>query len=135
MAVSRTSDRPALVDDLEGGWTRSLAGRIISSERFELILDNYLEKRHHHGPLIAAERADYAFRYLDGYNRDPALVLPPLRRLLPAYDATIAGRRYHDDLLRYWPDTPVMLRVSRHDPQTAYIYLDGEILCVASQTV
>lgn len=141
VGVLGTSDHPALVDDLQGTWTSVLAGRSISPERFELILDNYLEKRHHHGPLIAAERAKHEFRHLDGYNRDPALVLPPLRRLLPAYDATVdedgavtvTGRRYHDDLLRYWPGTPVTVRVSRHDPQTVYIYLDGDILCVASQ--
>jgi hypothetical protein len=140
VAVSRTSDRPTLVDDLQGDWTRSLAGRTISSERFELILDNYLEKRHHHGPLIIAERADYTFRHLDGYNRDPALVLPPLRWLLPAYKATVAedatvtvaGRCYHDDLLRYWPGSQVIARVSRHTPQIAYVYLDGEILSLAS---
>jgi hypothetical protein len=141
VAVSRTSDCPALVDDLQGVWTRSLAGRSISSERFALILDNYLEKRHHYGPLIAAERAEHTFRHLEGYNRDPALVLPPLRWLLPAYTVTIdadatltaGGRRYHDDLLRYWIGSPVMVRVSRHNPDFAYIYLDGEILCVASQ--
>jgi hypothetical protein len=141
VAVSGTSDRPALVDDLQGGWTRSLIGRVISSERFELILDNYLEKRHHHGPLITTERADHQFRHLDGYNRDPALVLPPLRWLLPAYEATVAedatitvaGRCYHDDLLRYWPSVEVTVRVSRHDPNFAYIYLNGEILCAASQ--
>jgi hypothetical protein len=100
-----------------------------------------LERRHHHGPLIAAERAEHDFRHLDGYNRDPALVLPPLRWLLPAYTATIekdstvtvSGRRYHDDLLRYWIGSPVTVRVSRHNPDFAYIYLDGEILCQASQ--
>jgi hypothetical protein len=46
---------------------------------------------------------------------------------------TVAGRRYRDDLLRYWPGTPVTVRLSRHDPHFASIYLDNEILCQASQ--
>jgi hypothetical protein len=107
------------------------------------MLDTYLKKCHGYSPRTIADDADYAFRHLEGYNRDPALMLPPLRWLLPAYDATInedaavtvAGQRYHDDLLRYWPGVPVTVRVSRHDPHLAYIYLDGEILCQASQSV
>lgn len=70
-------------------------------------------------------------------------MLPPLRWLLPAYAAMIEkdstvradGRRYHDGLLRYWIGSPVTVRVSPHNPDFAYIYLDGEILCVASQAV
>ena len=70
-------------------------------------------------------------------------MLPSLRWLLPTYDATldeiasvtVAGRRYHDVLLGYWHGAQVTARVSRHDPEIAYIYLDGEILCVASQSV
>ncbi len=131
-----------IVDDIQGAWARTLTGRILSAEHFDLMLDTYLKKRYRIGPRTTADDADYAFRHLDGYNRDPALMLPPIRWLLPAYDATIdehvavtiAGRRYRDDLLRFWTDTPVTTRVSRHDPHFAYIYLDGKILCVALQT-
>jgi len=105
------------------------------------MLDTYLKKRHGHGPRTTIDDTDYAFRHLEGYNRDPALMLPPLRWLLPTYSATIgedatvaiADRRYRDDLLRYWPGSSVTVRVSRYDPRLAYVYLDGEILCVASQ--
>jgi len=142
IAVGNAPAQSEILGDLQNSWARMLAGRVLSSERFELMLDTYLQKRYGYGPRAAAHDADYAFRHLDGYNRDPALVLPPLRWLLPAYDATVdehggvtvAGLRYRDDLLRYWLGAPVTARVSWHDPHLAYIYLDGEILCVASQT-
>jgi hypothetical protein len=142
-SLGGASARPKIFDDLEGAWARTLSGRVLSTERFELMLETYLKKRYGYGPRTTADDADYAFRHLEGYNRDPALVLPPLRWLLPAYDAivnedavvTVAGRRYHDDLLRYWPGAEVTVRVSRHDRHFAYIYLDGEILCVAFQAV
>lgn len=103
------------------------------------MLDTYLKKRYDYGPRTTVADADYDFRHLDGYNRGPALMLPPLRWLLPAYDATanedamvtVTGRRYHADLLRYWPGAGVIVRVSRHDRHFAYVYLDGELLCVA----
>ena len=141
VSILGTAAHHPIIDDLQGVWARTLTGRILSAERFDLMLDTYLKKRYGHGPQTTADDADYAFRRLDGYNRDPALVLPPLRWLLPVYNATIdehatviiASRRYHDDLLRYWPGSPVTVRVSRHNPDFAYIYLDGEILCQASQ--
>jgi hypothetical protein len=141
--IRSASAEHTIIDDLQNSWARTLAGRVISAERFELMLDTYLKKRHGYGPRTTTDDADYEFRHLDGYNRDPALMLPPLRWLLPAYDGTvdgdgavtIAGRRYYDNLLRYWSGSPVTVRVSRHNLDFAYIYLDGEILCVASQAV
>lgn len=141
ISILATTKHHSIVDDLQGTWTRTLAGRVLSAARFDLMLDTYLKKRYGHGPRTAADDAAYDFRHLDGYNRDPALMLPPLRWLLPACNATvdeegavsIAGRRYHDDLLRYWTSSEVTARISRHDSQNAYIYLDGEILCRASQ--
>jgi hypothetical protein len=139
MDLVPASQLPELFCDLHGGWTRSLVGRTIEAERFVLIFDNYLEKRHGYGPLITSDDSDYVFRHLTGYNRDPALLLPAVRHLLPAYDTVIDsdakiscdGQRYHDDLLKYWRGQPVTLRHSLHDPAIGYIYLDGEILCQA----
>jgi hypothetical protein len=135
---------PFLLPDLQGEWTRTFVGRTIEAERFVLIFDNYLEKRHGYGPLITRDDKGYAFRHLTGYNRDPALLLPAVRHLLPAYDTVIdadatvsyAGQRYYDNLLKYWCGQPVTLRYSLHDPAIGYIYLNGEILCqVISQEV
>lgn len=87
--------------------------------------------------------ADYAYRHLDGYNRDPALVVPALRYLLPLLQSTVnedstitvANRRYHDPLLAYWRGQQVEVRQSRHDLTHVYVYLDGEILCQAQEAL
>jgi hypothetical protein len=120
-----------------------LTGRTISAEWFEQIFDNYLEKRHGYGPISARDDANYAYRQLDGYNRDPALVIPALRHLLPPYQSTvnddntvtIDGQRYYDPLLAHWQGQYVDLRQSRHDPTHVYVYLDSEILCQAQAAV
>jgi len=85
----------------------------------------------------------YAYRHLDGYNRDPALVVPALRYLLPLLRSTVnedstitvANRRYHDPLLAYWRGQQVEVRQSRHDLTHVYVYLDGEILCQAQEAL
>jgi hypothetical protein len=102
---------PAIVRDLHGSWTRSLAGRGIDAERFETIFDNYLEKRHGYGPRKACDDTDYTYRHPQGYNRDPALVVPALRYLLPIEQATV------------------------RDASQVYVYLDGAILCQAQEAV
>jgi len=141
--IEAATTTPTIIHDLEGTWTRSLTGRTIAADRFEAIFDNYLEKRHGYGPRRARDDADYTYRHLDGYNRDPALVIPALRYLLPLEQATvrdgdtitIAGRRYGDPLLALWRGHPVEVRVSRHDPSQVYLYLDGAILCQAQEAV
>lgn len=141
--IEDTTSTPAIIRDLQGTWTRSLAGRTIAAERFEAIFDNYLEKRHGYGPHKACADADYTYRQLRGYNRDPALVVPAFRHLLPIEQATVrdddtisvAGRRYGDPLLALWHGQAVDVRVSRYDPSQIYVYLDGAILCQAQEAV
>ncbi len=141
MQVKKTNERPTIIADLQGSWTHSLAGRTISPDRFELILDNYLEKRHGYGPRITREDTNFAFRHRHGYNKDPALVLPPLRHLLPtsgarvAVDGTISidGQAYYDPLLTYYPGQDIKVRRALHDSSCAYVYLDGDILCQAHE--
>jgi hypothetical protein len=143
LPIEGITSTTAIIRDLEGAWTRSLTGRTLAAERFEAIFDNYLEKRHGHGPRKARDDADYAYRHLDGYNRDPALVLPALRYLLPIKQATVrdgatiavAGREYTDPLLISWRGQPVEVRISRHDPSQVYVYLNGAILCQAQEAV
>lgn len=139
--LTATQTRPSIVADLEGWWPRAVTGRRIPSERFALLLDNYLEKCHGYGPRKAYADATYAYRHLDGYNRDPALILPALRHLLPFRPAAVNaegsivfdGRRYHALLLRHWRNTPVLVQQSRHDPRQAYISIDGDILCAVTE--
>jgi hypothetical protein len=141
LPIEVAGNTPGLIHDLHSTWTRSLAGRAISVEWFEAILDNYLEKRHGYGPRKARDDADFTYRHLQGYNRDPALVAPALRYLLPMERATVssdgtitvAERLYYDPLLASWCGRPVDVRVSRHDPSQVYVYLDGAILCQAQE--
>jgi hypothetical protein len=141
LPIEAAKTSPALMSDLHGTWIRSLAGRTIAEEWFEAILDNYLEKRHGHGPRKARDDADYIYRHLRGYNRDPALVIPALRNLLTLEQTTVrddgtitaAGRQYADPLLASWRGHPVDVRRSRHDPSQVYVYLDGAILCQAQE--
>lgn len=143
ISIEGATSTPAIIRDLQGTWTRSLTGRALAAERFEAIFDNYLEKRHGHGPHKTRDDADYAYRYLDGYNRDPALVLPSLRCLLPVHQTIVRndgiivvnGREYTDPLLRSWCGQPVDVRNSRHDPSQVYVYLNGAILCQAQEAV
>jgi hypothetical protein len=143
LPIEGVTGTPAIIRDLQGTWTRSLTGRTIAAERFEAIFDNYLEKRHGYGPRKARDDADYTYRQLQGYNRDPALVLPALRYLLPIEQATVrddatiavAGRQFADPLLAFWRGYSVDVRNSRHDPSQVYVYLDGAILCQAQEAV
>jgi len=76
---------------------------------------------------------------LIGYNRDPAWQMPALRVLLPAYEGVVdahgevecEGMHYAADLLSLFCHQPVALRLSQHSEATAWVYLDGEILCEA----
>ena len=93
--------------------------------------------------MITRDETDYAYRHLDGYNQDPALVVPALRYLLPPYQSTvnddntvsIEGRRYYDPLLDHWQGQHVDLRQSWHDPTLVYVYLESEILCQAQEAI
>ena len=67
------------------------------------------------------------------------MAIPALRQLLPVHPGTIDadgavefdGLHYEDDLLKYWPGHRVQLRRSEQAEATAWVYLDGEVLCQA----
>lgn len=128
-----------LVETLSGeGWSRGLQS--LSKKTLTEFFDNYLHRAHGGGPiLIESERAK-EYRHLVGYNLDPALQLPVLRRLLPtdssviATDGAVAWGEFHyeNPLLTYWPGQLVELARSVHAEATVWVYLDGEILCEAS---
>ncbi len=124
---------------LRGDWARDLRGRTLPAHRFALLLDTYLRRMHGYGPLRIAEGDARRFTQRIGYNRDPAWQFPALRRLLPHTDASIGedgtvtddGLRYAHDLLAYWPGHTITLYRSRHSRMTAWVYLDGDVLCRA----
>ena len=124
---------------LKGAWTRDLARKVLSASDFALILDNYLAKVHGHGPRNAEAMRSRELVNLIGFNRDPAWQFPALRQFLPMHPSIIDadgavefdGLHYEDDLLRYWPDHPVMLRRSEQAEATAWVYLGDGILCQA----
>lgn len=73
-----------------------------------------------------------------GYNRDPAWQLPALQ-LLPTDTGVIDahgavawdGLHFADELLTLFPHTDVTLRLSQHSEATAWVYIDGAIVCEA----
>lgn len=139
IAVEPATSQTPLDRALCGDWTCDLRGRTVPIHRFALLLDTYLRRLHGHGPLRIAEDDARRFAQRIGYNRDPAWQFPALRRLLPHADATIDddgmviydGLRYAHALLSYWPHHAIALRRSRHARTTAWVYLDGDVLCRA----
>lgn len=85
------------------------------------------------------EERDHTFRSHLGYNRDPAWQFPALRLLLPEHEAQVdehgeithGGLHYTEELLALFPGASVTLRSSLQNAATVWVYLDGEVLCVA----
>lgn len=128
-----------LVQALQNGWDRDLAGRILPKRDFELIFDHYLGHFHRYSPKETQQDLERAFTYRVGYNRDPAWQFPPLRPLLPAREGMISPEggiehdqlHYEDPLLSYWPGCQVTLRRSEYGEAAVWVYIDGDILCQA----
>jgi len=119
-------------------WPRDLKGRVLPEDHFARLFDNYLNKVNGYGPLSQRELQYREFAQLVGYNRDPAWQFPALRDFLPVrhgvvQDAAVEcdGLHYADELLAYWPGKPATVRRSETSDATAWVYLDGEILCEA----
>jgi hypothetical protein len=128
-----------VVQVLQQGWDRDLAGRVLPERDFELIFDHHLGYFHHYSPRETQKDLEREFTYRVGYNQDPAWQFPKLRGLLAKREGLISaegdiedGRlHYEDPLLHYWPGCPVTLRRSAYGEATAWVYLEGEILCQA----
>jgi hypothetical protein len=130
---------------LRGEWAQDLAGRCLQPDRLAALFDNHLTKLHGYGPLYTREQQNRQFPYQVRYHRDPDELFPALRNLLPLHGGYITaegevecgGLRYAHDLLVYWPGRQVTLRRSEYSstqrtaPTTAWIYLEGEVLCQA----
>lgn len=113
--------------------------QVTSPQRFVETFDNYLSKIYGYGPIIDTIEREHQYAHLIGYNRDPAWLFPALRILLPsqtgvvAHDGSVAcdGMHFEDDILSYWIGQSVTVRRSLHNDASAYISVDGEILCLA----
>ena len=120
-------------------WERGVAGRTLRVSHCTAMLDAYLHRAHSYGPLRELEQHAHAYAPLLGYNRDPAWQFPLLREFFPIAKSSVTaegavaydGLHYTHELLSYWGEHPVTIRRSEYAESTAWIYLDGEILCQA----
>ncbi len=128
-----------LMQTISETWERGVAGRVLQASHCAALLDTYLYRIYGYGPLREGEQHAREFTSLIGYNQDPAWQFPLLRELLPVGVGCIDsegsvlydGLHYTHDLLSYSQGHPVTLRRSEWSESTAWIYLDGEILCQA----
>ncbi len=138
--VETTTSTQPLLQALRDTWATGLAGRVLPQSHCAAILDSFLSRVHGYGPLREGKQRDQAFAQAKGYNQDPAALFPLLRALLPEQRAVItedgfvidSHLRYADELLRLWPGSAVTLRRSAHSTATAWVSLEGEILCQAT---
>lgn len=137
--VEETTVEPPLIQTVRERWERGVAGRTLRGGQCAGLLDTYLARAHGYSPLRESERHARELRSLVGYNQDPAWQFPLLREFLPAVASGVAeegtvaydGLHYAHELLSYWPGHPATVRRSAHMEAAAWIYLDGEILCLA----
>jgi hypothetical protein len=133
-----TEDIPFL-ERIRQTWERGVAGRTLRASHCAGLLDTYLRKAHGYGPLREFEQHAHLYASLVGYGQDPVWQFPLLREFLPVAASTInakgavpyGGLHYTHELLSYWPGRLVTIRRSPSNDATAWIYLDGEILCQA----
>jgi Mu transposase, C-terminal len=122
-------------------WAAGLAGRTLSPSHCALLLDTYLNTMHTYSPRRTGELRDRDFGAAHGYRQDPAWQFPLLRMLLPRKEGWITdeglitwnGLLYRGEFLHLWPGRWGTLRLSAHKPGNAWVYLDGEVLCLAQR--
>lgn len=139
--VETTTRTQPLLQTLRDTWATGLDGRVLPRSHCAAILDSFLGRIHGYGPVREGKRRDQAFAQAKGYNRDPAALFPLLRALLPERRGVITQDglvidghlRYIDELLHFWSGAPVTLRCSAHSTARAWIFLEGEILCQATE--
>jgi hypothetical protein len=139
-AEPATGTQPVL-QALRETWAAGLAGRTLSPSHCALLLDTYLNTMHKYSPRRTGEMHDHDFGAAQGYSQDPAWQFPLLRTLLPRKEGCITeeglitwnGLLYRGEFLHLWPGRPVTLRLSAHKPGNAWVYLDGEVLCLVQR--
>jgi hypothetical protein len=137
--IERIGAGVPLVSDLRELWMKQRAHLSIAPEQWTVAFDSALNRTYGTSPLRRREQADYRFRHLKGYQSDPASLVPGIRALLPSHKAEILqagevffdGLHYTDELLSYFPGSPVEVALSEHSEATMWVSLDGEILTKA----
>lgn len=120
-------------------WGNGLTEKTLDQQNAVRTFDFYLHQTFGYGPIRRQRNLTYKLSHLIGYSKDPAWQFPVLRQLLPENETVISvegqveydGLHYEHPLLKYWPGQKVTLRQSEYAEATAWIYLDGDILCQA----
>ncbi len=141
IAAEPTTGTQPVLQALRETWASGLAGRTLSQSHCSLLLDTYLNTMHTYGPRRTGDLRDRDFGAAQGYSQDPAWQFPLLRTLLPRKEGCITGEGlitwngllYRGEFLHFWPGRRVTLRLSAHRPGNAWVYLDGEVLCLAQR--
>lgn len=137
--ISSTKAQPALPVEIRNQWWQDRAGSVYLPEHLAQIFDTYLARCFGYGPLREAAERRRALNRAVGYSTDPAALLPQLRNFLPLRAAAIGnddaveydGMHYVHQLLRYFPDHEVGIRISPTSEAISWVYLDGDVLCQA----
>jgi hypothetical protein len=127
------------LEDLRDLWENVFSTRKLSPDQRGRVFESALNMTYGTSPQRSCEENERTFSHLCGYMTDPAWLFPALRMLLPAVSAANThaegvccnSLHYTHELLSYWPETPVIVRPSAWTEATAWIYLDGEMLCQA----
>ena len=141
IAAEATAGTQPVLQTLRETWATGLAGRTLSQSHCTLLLDTYLNTMHKYGPHRTGDLRDHDFGAAQGYSQDPAWQFPLLRLLLPRKEGYITdeglitwnGLLYRGEFLHVWPGRPVTLRLSAHKPGDTWVYLDGEVFCLAQR--
>ena len=128
-----------LASAIRTDWNVSgLEEKIFAEASYSRLFSTYLHKAHGFSPLRYNESRQHELRQLDGFNRDPASLLPLLHYFLPYHEVVIRdgtvqvnGLHYEHPFLAYWPNQSATVRVSRESESRCWVYLDGEIVCEA----
>lgn len=128
-----------LVGALQALWAKQRAYLKIVPEQWTVAFDSALHRAYGESPLRTREQAHHRFRHLTGYQSDPTSLVPGIRALLPSYEAEILregavffdGLHYVDELLSYFPGSPVEVAPSLQTEAAMWVSLDGEIMTKA----
>jgi hypothetical protein len=125
-------------------WEKELAGRVLDPVHYMRILDRGLERTYGYAPFLTKQRVTHHRGWLWSMlpDHDPLLNYMGLRELLPSSPAVVGddgtiewqGLHYRDfdeDVLRYFPKAPVMLRRSPLADAATLVYWRGSVLCYA----
>ena len=129
-----------LLEELRALWGEVRKTHVDTPDRWGILFESALNSVYGTSPLRTFEEQEQRYSHFRGYMTDPAGLFPALRMLLPTFPGVITvpgevwcqGLHYAHDLLSSWPNAPVVVRPSAWAEATAWIYLEGEVLCQAT---